>query len=717
MLRSSGEEAWGLRAVAIVGILLAALALGSTAAASTGRPDDGFGRRGVFALKLSRVAEVERAAVAGDARDGYVALASLEDDRGVLVRVTPTGGLDRSFGDGGFVRLGGGPWDAVALTGDGRIVLAGSVAGQLAVERLLPDGSPDPAFGTAGLALLRVDPIPPDPYFRDFTELRAEAADVAVEPDGSVVAVGNLRLLHDDSRLDAGTAVVRLTADGRPDPGFAGGGVLEATAATGGQLKRLNRVVPQPDGKLLLAGSTQGRLAVAQLSPDGRFDAGFAHGGLLVTGTDSFDYGEGIGQPGDARTVLVRADGRLIVVGQTTLLGLHADGGIDRGFSSKGVVYTGDGFFGNGPDAEDAALDARGRILVAGDNGGATVVARFLPDGAIDRRFGSEGMSIVDLDRSSAESGEAATSLLVGPNGAALTAGFVNGRRGHRLALVARDGGAGTLPRCNGVPAILHGTPGADRLRGRGPIVGMGGNGGAVCAGAGDDLIRRASGFVSAGPGDDRVLDSGGSIHGNAGDDLLEGDGGPDRIFGGDGVDRLLGGSGRDRLRGGPGDDVLLGEGGADRIFGGGGDDLLRGESGTDELRGGGGVDQIQGGADGPPKSVYAMRRPGFHVRLRVEGRAITGIHLGARTRCSNGGRAAIGIVQNRAHLPIGADGRFRQAENDATEYGTETLRFEGTVHPERIIGTFKYEEWEGTTCRTGTREDPEIRFVAPRRR
>lgn len=86
-------------------------------------------------------------------------------------------------------------------------------------------------------------------------------------------------------------------------------------------------------------------------------------------------------------------------------------------------------------------------------------------------------------------------------------------------------------------------------------------------------------------------------------------------------------------------------------------------------------------------------------------------------TRCSDGSRGGRSKSSStESHLPIDADGRFRESKNGSSEYGTETLRFEGTVHPDRIIGTFKYEEWEGMTCRTGTRGDPEIHFVARRR-
>jgi hypothetical protein len=110
------------------------------------------------------------------------------------------------------------------------------------------------------------------------------------------------------------------------------------------------------------------------------------------------------------------------------------------------------------------------------------------------------------------------------------------------------------------------------------------------------------------------------------------------------------------------------------------------------------------------------MSRSGFHIRLRVEGGAIQGIHLGAILRCSDGSRGTIEIRQEKARLAIDPDGRFRDAEDGSTPYGTETQRFEGTVRPDRIVGTFKYEEREGPTCRTGGPGDPQIHFIARRR-
>jgi uncharacterized repeat protein (TIGR01451 family) len=114
---------------------------------------------------------------------------------------------------------------------------------------------------------------------------------------------------------------------------------------------------------------------------------------------------------------------------------------------------------------------------------------------------------------------------------------------------------------CRGIPAMIVGTPGSDRLVGSGGldvIAGLGG-GDVVIAEAGHDLI-------CAGGGNDRV-DAGAAA---------------DRVFGGTGADRLLGRGGPDLLAGNPGRDVLTGNAGGDRLRGGAGFDRCSGGPGFD---------------------------------------------------------------------------------------------------------------------------------------
>ena len=102
---------------------------------------------------------------------------------------------------------------------------------------------------------------------------------------------------------------------------------------------------------------------------------------------------------------------------------------------------------------------------------------------------------------------------------------------------------AGATPTCDGQPATIVGTEGADRLSG------------------------------------------------TASSDVIVGLAGNDSILGADGDDVICGGSGNDRLFGGSGRDLLRGQGGADSLFGHG--DAGPDDSAADSLLGGRGSDSL----------------------------------------------------------------------------------------------------------------------------
>jgi hypothetical protein len=124
--------------------------------------------------------------------------------------------------------------------------------------------------------------------------------------------------------------------------------------------------------------------------------------------------------------------------------------------------------------------------------------------------------------------------------------------------LVAR---MGLIPRCNGLPATIIGTPGDDEItgtNGNDVIVGLGGN----------DIIN-----------------------GGNGDDVICGNAGNDTINGGNGIDSLFGSFGDDELDGGNGNDLLDGGANGDTLIGNHGDDSLTGGTDADSFSGGNGSD------------------------------------------------------------------------------------------------------------------------------
>lgn len=311
-----------------------------------------------------------------------------------LLRYGRDGSLDTTFGTGGKVMLavGNGHDDAahaVAVQPDGKIVVAGSALQtgtglDFAVLRFNADGSPDTTFGSGGKAIF------------DFAGDSDRALALVLQDDGKIVVGGEANLGNNASGVDF--ALARLNADGTLDAGFGSGGKLTTAlkSGTGGDVVRAlalqtvdgqprivaaggegdflaarytangtldgawgqggkvvglfgtaiggaRAVTALPDGAVVLAGHADHRFAAAQLSGTGQLDARF--GG----GTGRFALGL---VPGwnEATALARQADGKLVVAGWAhsgnsssgdfAALRLNADGTLDTGFATNGVVIT-----------------------------------------------------------------------------------------------------------------------------------------------------------------------------------------------------------------------------------------------------------------------------------------------------------------------------------------------------------------------------------------
>lgn len=149
-----------------------------------------------------------------------------------------------------------------------------------------------------------------------------------------------------------------------------------------------------------------------------------------------------------------------------------------------------------------------------------------------------------------------------------------------------------TGPHCNGRPATILGTNGADVIEGTpGDDV--------IVAYGGDDVVNGGGGFdvICSGSGNDTVDGGDGNdeIWSGSGDDLIDGGAGDDFVRAGTGNDEIRGGDGKDTLRGGPGEDTLQGGDEANLLIGASGNDTLTGGYWEDSIFGGSGDDTIDG--------------------------------------------------------------------------------------------------------------------------
>ncbi|MGH8973075.1 MAG: hypothetical protein ACRD0C_07700 [Acidimicrobiia bacterium] len=282
-------------------------------------------------------------------------------------------------------------------------------------------GDLDAGFGEAGKAVVTPPP-----------EAGEIAAAHAVLPDGSVLVAGTAA----PARSGYAFLVLRVRPDGHLDPGFGTGGrvwtdlvtvgwpVLDGEVA-GGVVSlgtsAAYAVAVQPDGRIILAGTTASgtstAFALVRYLPDGHLDDSFGAGGLVVTDFDS--------TTDDVASALVLLPGgRIVAAGRAgdrfALARYLPDGQLDPSFGTSGLAVTGQGLVAG----LAAALDAAGRVVVAGQGGEPggpydLAVARYLPDGNLDRAFGQRGTIRTDLG----PSGEWLSSLALQPDGGIVVAG------------------------------------------------------------------------------------------------------------------------------------------------------------------------------------------------------------------------------------------------------------------------------------------------------
>ncbi len=321
-----------------------------------------------------------------------LALAACAVVAGSDVAPAASGNLDRSFGDAGRVitditRANDSAND-VAIQANGKMVAVGRVStrryyGRFAVTRYRTNGHLDPAFGGDGVVTV------------DIATREDAAAAVAIQADGRVVAAGGAAV----TAFDGAFALVRLDPDGTRDATFGDAGIVVTNLSPGDD--GAADVAIQDDQRIVVAGTANGRFAVARYEPDGAPDPGFGGDGSVRTDVaDGYDSAAG---------VAIDAGGNIVVAGtggdgSFAVVRYGPDGTPDPSFGGgDGVVTTDltDGY----DSASSVAIDAEGNLVVAGEAGfcceytGRFGVVRYEPDGDPDPTFGGDGTVITNLSR------------------------------------------------------------------------------------------------------------------------------------------------------------------------------------------------------------------------------------------------------------------------------------------------------------------------------
>jgi uncharacterized delta-60 repeat protein len=341
-----------------------------------GTPDLAFGHQGIALIAFDGRTDVVTKSVAIQSDGKIVVAGSLDFSKWAVARFLPNGQPDTSFDNDGkqTIDLDGSAKDIV-IQSDGKIVLAGDhddsgfLSGpdyDFAIARLNPNGKLDNTFdgnGKKGVG------------FGDDDEGRA----AAIDSRGRIVVVGQT-FLSDGNNSAFG--VTRVNSNGTTDTTFGNGGTVK-TLFPGHPSASADAVVIQPSGKIVVAGNTHdsasGSFALARYLPNGRLDTTF---GIAGTGLVEFPFTSKFDKASD---LINSADGGIVVAGTAdgkfALAGLTVDGRLNDSFGVGGKVITDFGSAGGVGFGNVAIAKGPGRRFVAA-GGSHFKTARFLDNGA-----------------------------------------------------------------------------------------------------------------------------------------------------------------------------------------------------------------------------------------------------------------------------------------------------------------------------------------------
>jgi uncharacterized delta-60 repeat protein len=354
--------------------------------------------------------------------DGSVGVVATSNDKIIVLKYGPNGALVRSFGTKGIATVkveGKAAAAAIAVEADGKVVVAGTVGGDVLAARFTANGKPDQDFNN-GKGYARTDLGAPDDAAvgvavssagavfvlattkgnfgvvkyttqgkRDddfgrngiaITDLGGteSAAALAVRSSGEVLAVGTTRPSTGGAES---FAMVQYDNAGKLDSDFGPKRNGKVIVSNGRVIRSGPVMVLDSAGNAVVAGTLNGKYAVARYTVDGRADTDFGR-----NGTATADQG------GDGTATTVGVWNSTIIVAGTTvikagdtkacLVSFDVNGTKDTDYGKSGVAKV--TFAGS---VAGVVLNSAGQAVIGGTIGGKVAVARFTTAGQLDAGY------------------------------------------------------------------------------------------------------------------------------------------------------------------------------------------------------------------------------------------------------------------------------------------------------------------------------------------
>lgn len=321
---------------------------------------------------------------------------------------------------------------AVAVQADGKIIAAGAtfngISDMFTLIRYNIDGSLDTTFGTGGIVTSGFGS-------------GSIATAVAVQTDGKIVAAGTAASGFINSGSDF--VLARYNDDGSYDTSFGDAGMVVTHISEYDD--EVNAMALQTDGKIVVAGTVangrQWLFALARYNADGSSDTLFGTAGLVTTDIN--------GSQDRAYAVAIDAKGRIVAAGYSddasvyvygssfALVRYKADGSLDTGFGSGGIVTSG---FGSNSEAKAVAIQTNGKIVAAGyaeiNGSNDFTVVRYNTDGSNDTTFGRCSDLICASTTDFSGGDDEATAMSIQTDGRIVVAGYSYNGNDYDFALV-----------------------------------------------------------------------------------------------------------------------------------------------------------------------------------------------------------------------------------------------------------------------------------------
>jgi len=356
-----------------------------------------------------------------------------------LIRYDAQGLPDTSFGVNARVMtdIGTGSADtlsSIKLQTDGKIILGGysntNINGNydFALMRYNTSGSIDTTFGSNG---------------KITTDLNSNSSDyitnLEIQNDGKIVAAGYSTMTNTSH-----VSLVRYLDTGVLDASFGVNGKIN-TEINSQSIDKVNAMIIQPNGKILITGSTRIGLnsdfILIRYTSLGVLDSNFGTNGVVITdiGTNTWD---------EAYSLQLQTQGKILVAGISntngnqdfTIVRYNNNGTLDTTFGNNGKVITN---LGGNDFAYDIQVQKDKKFLIAGTSNASGsndyVIARYLPNGDLDSLFGNNGIVTIDIGNSS---NDVADSLKIKDEGEILISGYsnINGRFNSTVIQLTQQG-------------------------------------------------------------------------------------------------------------------------------------------------------------------------------------------------------------------------------------------------------------------------------------